>query len=66
MRIAELGKGNENTIRAGRNYAIDLRKANREEEARDLLMKLFATSKQVLGPYHNTTKDIESKLQLIL
>jgi len=54
MRIAELGKGNENTIRAGRNYAIDLRKANRMDEARELLTKLLATSKQVLASsqYH--------------
>jgi hypothetical protein len=62
MRIAELGEENENTIRAGRNYAIDLRKANREEEARDLLMKLFTTSKRVLGPHHKTTKSVESML----
>jgi hypothetical protein len=66
MRVARLGEEHENTINAGKIYALRLRQANREEEARDLLMKLFATSKQVLGPYHNTTKDIESKLQLIL
>jgi hypothetical protein len=66
LRITKLGEEHEYTIHAGISYAISLHKANREEEARDLLMKLFATSKQVLGPYHNTTKDIESKLQLIL
>jgi hypothetical protein len=59
LRVAEWGKEHEYTINAGKIYVIDLQKANRREEARELLMKLFATSKQVLGPHHNTTKDIE-------
>jgi hypothetical protein len=59
LRIAEDGEGNEYTIDAGKFYAQRLQKANRLEEARELLMKLLATSKQVLGPHHNTTKDIE-------
>jgi hypothetical protein len=63
LRIAELGEENEYTIRAGRNYAINLRKANRGEEARELLTKLIVTSKQVLGPHHNTTKEVESMLK---
>jgi cation transport regulator ChaC len=62
LRVAELGEENENTIISGRQYAIDLRKANRRDEARELLTKLLATSKQVLGPHHNTTKDVESEL----
>jgi hypothetical protein len=51
MCVAKFGKENENTIRDGRNYAIILRKANHDTEARKLLTKLFATSKQVLGPH---------------
>jgi hypothetical protein len=63
LRVAEHGKGNVLTIDAGRDYAIYLRKANRGDEARELLTMLLTTSKQVLGPHHNTTKDIESMLQ---
>jgi hypothetical protein len=63
LRIAELGEEHEDTLRTGRNYAIDLCKANRGDEARELLTKLLATSKQVLGPDHNTTKDVESELE---
>jgi hypothetical protein len=59
LRIAQLGEESEYTIRAGKNYAIDLQNANRGDEARELLMKLLATSKQVLGPNHNTTKEVE-------
>jgi hypothetical protein len=62
LRIAELGEENEYTIEAGRNYAINLRNANRGDEARDLLTKLLATSKQVLGSDHKTTKKVENKL----
>jgi hypothetical protein len=65
LRVAEYGEGHEVTIRAGNNFAIDLRKANRWGEARDLLTKLNATSKQVLGHHHNITKDIESELKQI-
>ena len=63
VRVAELGEEHGQTIHAGRNYAIDLQNANRGDEARELLMKLLATSKLVLGSHHNTTKDIESTLQ---
>ena len=62
MRVAQFGEKHEYTIRAGRNYAIDLHRANRREEARDLLTKLLATSKQVFGLHHNITKEIESVL----
>ena len=60
VRVAELGEEHGQTIHAGRNYAIDLQNANRGDEARELLMKLLATSKQVLGPHHSTTKDVEN------
>jgi hypothetical protein len=62
LRIAEDGEENEYTIDAGKSYAIDLQKYNRREEARELLMKLLATSKQVFGPDHNITNSVESML----
>jgi hypothetical protein len=63
MRVAEQGEEEAVTIRAGRNYAIRLQKANRREEARELLTKLLATSKQVFGLHHNITQDIEAALE---
>jgi len=60
IRIAEYGEEHEYTILAGINYAIALWNAKRGEEARELLMKLLATSKQVLGPHHSTTKEVET------
>jgi len=66
LRVVKFGEGDEFTIRAGRNYAIDLRNANRRDEARELLSKLLATSKQVFGPHHNTTKDVESVLKEVI
>jgi hypothetical protein len=63
MRVAQIGEVSEYTIRAGKSYAINLREANRGDEARELLTKLQATSKQVLGPDHKTTKEIESELK---
>jgi hypothetical protein len=62
LRVAKLGEEHEYTIISGKNYAINLWKANRGDEARELLTKLLATSKQVLGPHHNTTKEVESML----
>jgi hypothetical protein len=62
LRIAEDGEEHEYTINAGKIYAIDLQKANRQEEARELLMKLQATSKQVFGSDHKITKEVESML----
>ena len=62
LRIAQLGEEDHLTIHAGKKYAIDLHNANRGDEARELLMKLLATSKQVLGPHHNDTKDVENAL----
>ena len=63
LRVASFGEEHEVTIDAGRYYAISLKDANRGDEARELLMKLLATSKRVLGPHHNVTKDIESTLE---
>jgi hypothetical protein len=62
LRIAKDGEEDEYTIHAGKIYARRLQKANRREEARELLMKLLATSKQVFGPHHNITKHVESML----
>jgi hypothetical protein len=58
LRVAEHGEGSELAIDSGVIYAVLLQKANRGDEARDLLTKLLATSKQVLGPHHNTTKEV--------
>jgi hypothetical protein len=62
LRIAELGEEHYYTIDAGKLYAIDLQKANRRKEARELLTKLLATSKQVFGSDHKITKEVESML----
>jgi len=62
VRVAELGEEHEQTIRAGKKYAIDLHNANRRDEAKELLVKLLATSKQVLGPNHSTTMEVELAL----
>jgi hypothetical protein len=62
LRIAEDGEENEYTIDAGIDYAVYLRKAILGGGARELLTKLLVTSKQVLGPHHNTTKKVESEL----
>ena len=63
LRIAELGEEDKFTICLGKNYALGLCKASRGGEARDLLTKLLATSKQVLGPHHNTTEEVASVLK---
>jgi hypothetical protein len=62
LHVAEYGEEHEHTIRAGIVYAYKLQYVNRGDEARELLMKLLATSMQVLGPNHNTTKQVESLL----
>jgi hypothetical protein len=62
LRIAEHGEEHEYTIMSGRKYADILQKSNRQEEARELLMKLLVTSKQVFGSDHNITKQVESML----
>jgi hypothetical protein len=66
LRVAEFGEENEYTIDAGTDYAIYLQKANHETEARELLMKLLATSKQVFGSDHNITKSIEKELTKVI
>ena len=66
MRVSEYGDEHYYTIDAGKIYALRLQKANRQEEARELLMKLLATSKQVFGSDHNITKRVESwKLSMV-
>jgi hypothetical protein len=40
--------------------------ANRGVEARELLTKLLGTSKRVLGPHHNMTKEVESDLEKVI
>ena len=63
LRVATHGDNDEHTIMAGKFYAINLQKADRREEARELLTKLLATSKQVLGTNHKITKDVELSLK---
>jgi hypothetical protein len=63
LRVAEYGEDDGDTIHTGSIYASNLQKANRGDEARELLTKLLATSKQVLGPHHNTTKGVASELE---
>jgi hypothetical protein len=60
MRVAKFGEEHKAAIHAaGRIYANALQISNRREEARELLMKLLATSKQVFGSDHNITKSVE-------
>ena len=59
----EFGKSDVYTILAGLSLALRLQKASRGEEAGKLLLKLLASSKQVLGSHHNTTQQIESALK---
>ena len=66
LRIAEVGEQNEFTIDAGKSYAGELQDADRGGEARELLTKLLATSKQVLGHHHSTTKDVEMALEQVV
>jgi hypothetical protein len=62
IRVAKYGEGHEYTIRAGKNFAIGLHNANRGGEAMKLLTKLLATSKQVLGLHHSTTKAVDNAI----
>ena len=62
-RVAEHGEKNDYTIRAGKILAMTLQDQNRGGEARELLAKLLATSKQVYGAHHNTTKEIDLELK---
>jgi len=64
-RVAKFGEENDYTIIAGKIYALRLQEANRREEARVLLIKLLATSKQVFGSEHNITKCVESTLKQV-
>ena len=66
LRVAKYGEEDEYTIIAGKNYALRLQKVDRGDEARELLTKLLATSKRVLGPNHNTTKKVESELKQVV
>lgn len=58
LRIADDGEEHEQTIHAGKKYAIALWKANRAEEASELLTNLLAMSLKILGSNHSTTKEI--------
>jgi hypothetical protein len=45
---------------------LTFKKPTRGGEARELLTKLLAMSKQVLGPHHNTTKEVTSVLKEVI
>ena len=64
LRVAKHSEGNLLTIDSGVIYAVHLQKANRRNEARDLLVKVLETSKQVLGSDHSTTKAVASALSM--
>jgi hypothetical protein len=66
IRVAEFGEESGYTIDAGKIYASNLQEANRGDEARELLTKLLATSKQVFGSDHNTTKEVETALERVV
>jgi len=63
LRIAKYGEEHGYTIIAGKIYTLRLQDANRGDEARELLTKLLATSKRILGPDHNTTESVEAALE---
>jgi hypothetical protein len=62
-RVAEFGEKDHLTISAGMKYAKELLKAGRGDESWELLFKLLATSKQVLGSHHSTTKEVALALK---
>jgi hypothetical protein len=66
LRVAEFGDEHYYTIDAGIIYALRLQEAYRREEARELLTKLLTTSKRVLGPHHNITKDVTYALKQVV
>jgi hypothetical protein len=62
-RLAQYGEENDYTIIAGKNYASSLQNANRGGEAKKLLAKLLAMSKQVLGPHHTSLRRLNVTLK---
>jgi hypothetical protein len=66
LRTVEFGEDYEYTILAGNDYAIDLLNANQLTEAMELLSKLLATNKRVLGLHHKATKEVESTLEQVV
>jgi hypothetical protein len=62
IHVAKYGEDHYYTIDAGITYAGELQKANRGEEAMELLTKLLAKSMQVHGSDHNITKSVEAML----
>jgi len=63
LHVVEFGQENGYSIDAGKTLAIQLQDANRGEEARELLVKLLAISRQVLGPHHKKTIQLMNKLK---
>ena len=62
MGVTKYGEGNEHTIKVGRIYAINLQKANRGDDARELLMKLQAQAcKSLVSPQCSKEVDQRTK-----
>ena len=66
LRVSKYGEESEYAILAGKDYAAALQNANCSYEARELSTKFLATSKQVLGPNHSTTRAVEHTLMQII
>ena len=64
--VVEFGKGDALTIHEGRIYAIELQSANRRGGGKGTFENLLATSKQVHGYHHTTTKDVASALKWVI
>ena len=64
LRVAEHGQEYVNTPFVRVKTALsNCKKANHAGEARELLTKFLATSKQVLGPHRNINKGFQLHLQ---
>jgi hypothetical protein len=61
--VAKYGKEGKTTITSGVTLAIALWEAKQPMEAERLLTRLATVSKRVLGPQHNTTKQVKSWLK---
>jgi len=62
IHVETYGEESECAITSGVSLAIVLWDSKRWVEAKSLIAKLASISKRVLGPEHNTTKLVESKL----
>ena len=60
----KMGRGNDVTIISmGLRVASGLSLVNRDLEAERILINIYATSRRILGPAHDTTKEISNQLE---